>query len=165
MNSIYNRRSIRKYEDKNIPKSKLEQLVKAGMQAPSAHNKKPYEFIIVTEKELLNKLSETGLYCHMLKYAAAAIVVMSKADEQETPYWQADCGAVVENILLEATELGIGSCWIGEYPNIEKSQKVKEILLIPEDYQVFATISLGYAQEKKSPNDNYYKEKVHYEKF
>ena len=101
----------------------------------------------------------------MLKYAAAAIVVMSKADEQETPYWQADCGAVVENILLEATELGIGSCWIGEYPNIEKSQKVKEILLIPEDYQVFATISLGYAQEQKSPNDNYYKEKVHYEKF
>lgn len=165
MNAIYNRRSIRKYEAKNISSSKLDQLVKAGMQAPSAHNKKPYEFIIVTEKNILNELSETGLYCHMLKYAAAAIVVISTADDKETPYWQADCGAVVENILLEATQLGIGSCWIGEYPNIEKSNKVKEILEIPKNYQVFATISLGYTTDEKEPNNNYYKEKIHYEKF
>ncbi|MEE0683984.1 MAG: nitroreductase family protein [Bacilli bacterium] len=165
MNIIYQRRSIRKYEDKEIPKEKLIQLVKAGMQAPSAHNKKPYEFIIVTEKETLNRLSETGLYCHMLKYAAAAIIVISPGDEKETPYWQADCGAVVENILLEATDLKIGSCWIGEYPNIEKSDKVKEILEIPNNYQVFATISLGYTKDQKEPNNNYYEEKIHYEKF
>lgn len=165
MNVIYKRRSIRKYTDKKISARDLKKLVKAGMQAPSAHNKKPYEFIIVTEKDILNKLSETGIYCHMLKYAPAAIVVISTAGNKETPYWQADCGAVVENILLEATYLKIGTCWIGEYPNIEKSDKVKEILKIPKDYQVFATISLGYAVNEKEPNDNYYEEKVHYEKF
>lgn len=165
MEIIYKRRSIRKYEDKKIAKAELEKLVKAGMQAPSAHNKKPYEFIIVTEENLLRKLSETGIYCHMLKYSAAAIVIVSTANDQETPYWQADCGAVVENILLEATYLKIASCWIGEYPNINKSNKVKEILKIPNNYQVFATISLGYAKEEKEPNNNEYPEKIHYEKF
>ncbi len=165
MNTIYKRRSTRRYEEKDISKDLLDKLVKAGMQAPSAHNKKPYEFIIVTDKNILNKLSGTGLYCHMLKYAAAAIVIISTADDKQTPYWQADCGAVVENILLEATDLQIGSCWIGEYPNIEKSDKVKKILEIPNEYQVFATISLGYGTEEKEPNNNYYPEKIHYEKF
>lgn len=164
MNAIYKRRSIRKYEEKKIPKEELDKLVKAGMQAPSAHNKKPYEFIVITKEDILNQLSKTGLYCHMLKYAAAAIVVISQAKE-ETPYWQADCGAVVENILLEATDRNIASCWIGEYPNIEKSNKVKDILEIPNNYQVFATISLGYSTVEKEANNNYYEEKVHYEKF
>lgn len=165
MNAIYQRRSIRKYQEKDITIEILEKLVKAGMQAPSAHNLKPYDFILIKNKPTLESLSETGLYCHMLKQANAAIVVCSIADSIKTPYWQADCGAVVENILLEATNLGIGSCWIGEYPNVEKSAKVKDILNIPKDYQVFATISLGYPLREKEANNNYYEEKIHYEKF
>ncbi len=165
MNAIYERRSIRSYLDKSIPVEELKKIIKAGMQAPSAHNKKPYEFILVTNKETLNKLSKTGLYSNMLEKASAAIVLISQADTKNTPYWQADCGATVENMLLEATNLKIGSCWIGEYPNIEKSNKVKKILEIPNDYQVFATISLGYAKNQKEPNNNYYEEKIHYEKF
>ena len=101
----------------------------------------------------------------MLNEANAAIVVCSRADDEKTPYWQADCGAVTENILLEATHLGIGSCWLGGYPDLEKTAKEKEILEIPEEYKVFCVISLGYPNENKKPNDNYYQEKVHYEKF
>lgn len=165
METIYKRRSIRRYIEKEIAKEDLLKLVKAGMQAPSAHNQKPYEFIIVTKRKTLDKLSETGLYCHMLKYAPAAIVIISEANKEKTPYWQADCGAVAENILLEATDMKIGSCWIGEYPNKEKTDKVKEILQIPKDYEVFATISLGYTEQEKEPNNNYYEEKIHIEKF
>ena len=165
MKTIYKRRSIRRYIEKEIAKEDLLKLVKAGMQAPSAHNQKPYEFIIVTKRKTLDKLSETGLYCHMLKYAHAAIVIISEANKEKTPYWQADCGAVAENILLEATDMKIGSCWIGEYPNKEKTDKVKEILQIPKDYEVFATISLGYTEQEKEPNNNYYEEKIHIEKF
>lgn len=165
MKTIYKRRSIRQYTDKKISIGDLEKLLKAGMNAPSAHNQKPYDFIVVTDKATLKKLSETGPYCSMLENATAAIVVVSVADKETTPYWQADCGAVVENILLEATELGIGSCWIGEYPVLEKSEKVKRILEVPTNYQVFATISLGYPLKEKQENDNYYPEKVHIGKF
>lgn len=164
MDTIYKRRSIRKYIEKEIEPEKIQKLLKAGMNAPSAHNKKPYEFIVVTNEEILKKLSETGPYSHMLEYAKAAIVIISKVTPA-TPYWQADCGAVVENILLEATYLNIGSCWIGEYPAMEQVSRVKKILEIPEDYEVFATISLGYTDQEKSPNNNYYEEKVHKEKF
>lgn len=165
MKELYKRRSIREYNDKEISLEELEELVKAGMNAPSAHNKKPYDFIIVRDKKTLKRLSQTGPYAHMLEQASAAIIICSIADEETTPYWQADCGAVTENILLEATSLGIGSCWIGEYPNIEKSEKVKMILEIPKDYQVFSTISLGYPLKDKKENNNFYTEKIHYEKF
>ena len=165
MKEIYERRSIRKYTDKEISNENVKKLLKAGMNAPSAHNKKPYDIVVVKNKETLNKLADTCIYSHMLKEANLALVICSKADNQDTPYWQSDCGAVTENILLEATSLGIGSCWIGGYPDKEKTDKVKEILNIPNEYEVFCIISLGYPNENRKPNDNYYEYKVHYEKF
>ena len=165
MKEIFERRSVRKYTDKDISSEDMEKLLKAGMNAPSAHNYKPDDLIAVKNKETLKKLADTCIYSHMLNEANAAIVVCSRADDEKTPYWQADCGAVTENILLEATHLGIGSCWLGGYPDLEKTAKEKEILGIPEEYKVFCVISLGYPNENKKPNDNYYQEKVHYEKF
>ncbi len=165
MKEIFERRSVRKYTDKDISSEDMEKLLKAGMNAPSAHNYKPYDLIAVKNKGTLKKLADTCIYSHMLNEANAAIVVCSRADDEKTPYWQADCGAVTENILLEATHLGIGSCWLGGYPDLEKTAKEKEILGIPEEYKVFCVISLGYPNENKKPNDNYYQEKVHYEKF
>lgn len=165
MKEIFERRSVRKYTDKDISSEDMEKLLKAGMNAPSAHNYKPYDLIAVKKKETLKKLADTCIYSHMLNEANAAIIVCSRADDEKTPYWQADCGAVTENILLEATHLGIGSCWLGGYPDLEKTAKEKEILGIPEEYKVFCVISLGYPNENKKPNDNYYQEKVHYEKF
>lgn len=165
MKEIFERRSVRKYTDKDISSEDMEKLLKAGMNAPSAHNYKPYDLIAVKNKEILKKLADTCIYSHMLNEANAAIIVCSRADDEKTPYWQADCGAVTENILLEATHLGIGSCWLGGYPDLEKTAKEKEILGIPEEYKVFCVISLGYPNENKKPNDNYYQEKVHYEKF
>ena len=165
MEEIYKRRSIRKYTDKEISDEDMKKILKAGMNAPSAHNLKPYDLIVIKNKKTLNKLAEAGQYSKMLYEANAAIAVCSRADNKETPYLQADCGAVTENILLEATHLGIGTCWIGGYPNIEKTAKEKEILEIPDDYQVFCLISMGYPAEERKVNDNYYEEKVHCEKF
>ena len=143
----------------------MKKILKAGMNAPSAHNLKPYDLIVIKNKETLNKLAEAGQYSKMLYEANAAIAVCSRADNKETPYWQADCGAVTENILLEATHLGIGTCWIGEYPDLEKTAREKEILEIPDNYQLFCLISMGYPAAEKKINDHYYEGKVHYEKF
>lgn len=165
MEEIYKRRSIRKYTDKEISDEDMKKILKAGMNAPSAHNLKPYDLIVVKNKETLRKLAEVGQYSKMLNEANAAIIICSTANDNETPYWEADCGAVTENILLEATSLGIGTCWIGGYLNIEKTAKEKEILEIPDNYQLFCIIAMGYPAEEKRINDHYYEEKVHYEKF
>ena len=165
MEDIYKRRSIRRYTDKEISDEDMKKILKAGMNAPSAHNLKPYDLIVIKNKETLAKLADTCIYSKMLNEANAAIAVCSKADNKETPHWQADCGAVTENILLEATHLGIGTCWIGGYPDLEKTAKEKEILGIPDNYQLFCLISMGYPAEERKVNDNYYEEKVHYEKF
>lgn len=165
MEEIYKRRSIRKYTNKEVSNEDIKKLLKAGMNAPSAHNLKPYDLIVVQNKETLKMLADVGTYSKMLYEANAAIVVCSSADDKETPYWEADCGAVTENILLEATSLGIGTCWIGGYPNMEKTAKEKIILGIPENYELFCLIAIGYPAEEKRVNDHYYEEKVHYEKF
>lgn len=165
MEEIFKRRSIRKYTDKEISEKDMKKLLKAGMNAPSAHNLKPYDFIVIRDKATLNKLADTCIFSKMLNDANAAIVICSTANDKKTPYWEADCGAVTENILLEATSLGIGTCWLGGYPDLEKTKKEKEILGIPENYQVFCIISIGYPAEERKINDNYYEEKVHYEKF
>ena len=165
MKEIYERRSIRKYTDKEISDEDMKKILKAGMNAPSAHNLKPYDLIVVRDKEILRKLADCCIYSHMLNEANAAIVVCSSADDEKTPYWVSDCGAVTENILLEATSLGIGTCWLGGYPDLEKTEKEKNVLEVPENYQIFCIISMGYSAENRKPNDNYYNEKVHYEKF
>lgn len=165
MEEIYKRRSIRKYTNKEISEEIMKKILKAGMNAPSAHNLKPYDLVVVKDKETLQKLADTCIYSRMLSNANAAIVICSIADNEKTPYWQSDCGAVAENILLEATSFGIGTCWLGGYPDLDKTSKEKQILGIPENYQVFCTISMGYPAEERKVNDNYYEEKVHYEKF
>jgi nitroreductase len=165
MKEIYERRSIRKYTEQEISDEDMQKILKAGMNAPSAHNLKPYDLIVVRNKETLKKLADCCIYSHMLNEANAAIVVCSSADDEKTPYWEADCGAVTENILLEATSLGIGTCWLGGYPDLEKTGMEKKVLGVPENYQIFCVISMGYPAETRKVNDNYYEEKVHYEKF
>ena len=165
MKEIYERRSIRKYTNQEISDEDIKKVLKAGMNAPSAHNLKPYDLIVVKNKETLRKLADCCIYSHMLNEANAAIVVCSSANMEKTPYWESDCGAVTENILLEATSLGIGTCWLGGYPDLEKTGKEKKILGIPDDYRIFCVISMGYPAETRKVNDNYYEDKVHYEKF
>ena len=165
MEQIYKRRSVRKFLNKPISDDDLDALLMAGMNAPSAHNLKPYEFVLVKDRNTLNALADACIYSKMLSEAAAAIVVVSKGDDEKTPYWQADCAAVTENILLEAISMEIGSCWLGGYPDLEKTAKEKEILAVPQDYQIFSVIALGYSALDLKPNDNYYPEKIHYEKY
>ena len=166
MNEIFTRRSVRKFLPTMVEDEKIELLLRAGMAAPSMGNQQPWEFYVVRDKRVIQDLSRCSPYAGCAANAPAAIVVCSRDTNQRFPaFVNLDLSACVENILLEATDLKIGSCWIGEYPNIEKSDKVKEILEIPNNYQVFATISLGYTKDQKEPNNNYYEEKIHYEKF
>ncbi|MBQ2909807.1 MAG: nitroreductase family protein [Bacilli bacterium] len=162
MQEIYVRRSIRKYLDKEISDEDIKKILKAGMNAPTARNLKPYEFVVVRNKETLSKLSEMKKNAYFAKDSNVTIVLLAK---ELSDYWQQDLGAVSENMLLEATRLGIGSCWVGITPNQDYENYVRGVLGIPQEVRVFSLMTLGYPGEVKQPNDNYYEEKVHYEKY
>ena len=121
MNSIFNRRSVRKYLLKSIEPEKTEKLIRAAMQAPSAGNQQPWEFIIVREKECLEKLSEVSQYSGLVKNAPLAIVMLVNKECLKYPdYWEQDLSAAAQNILLEAVEIGLGAVWLGIAPEIDR---------------------------------------------
>ena len=130
--AIRGRRSIRKYkEGLVIPDEDMHTILEAAMMAPSARNTRPWEFFVVTNREILEKFTEAHPYTTMLRTASAAIVVCGRPDLQEgvcAGYWPQDCGAAIENLLLQAKALGYGTCWCGCYPSMDRVQKLQEIL-------------------------------------
>lgn len=162
MDEIFSRRSIRKYTNQEITDDILHQILKAGMNAPTARNLKPFEFIAIKDKEILQQLSNTKKNAYFVKDSNVTIVALAK---EASEFWQQDLGAVTQNILLQATEFGIGSCWVGVAPNENYEQYIRNVLDVPQDIRVFSMISLGYPEEVKEKNDNYYEDKVHYNKY
>lgn len=162
MKEVFLRRSIRKYIDKKISNEDITKILKAGMNAPTAKNLKPYEFVVVRDKNTLEKLSKLKKNAVFTKDSNVTIVVLGR---ELSEYWQQDLGAVTQNMLLEATCLGIGSCWVGMAPNCDYENYARSLLGIPEDVRVFSLITLGYSNEQKNENNNYFEEKIHYEKY
>ncbi len=166
LKAIEQRKSVRKYLTKELTKEQLDLLVLAGSKAPSAHNRQPWEFIVVTERELLLKFTEFHKYAQMLKEAPAAIVVLGNKEicnKEEFIY--CDCSAVTQNILLQAEHMGLGSCWCALAPDEQRSQGTSKLFNLPEHILPVALIAVGYEDGEKSvvpkPLDN----KVFYNKY
>lgn len=165
-NIIFKRRSLRKFLDKKVEKEKVELILKAAMISPTACNQREWEFIVIDDKEILEKLSEATPYSSCVKSAPLAIVPVANRKLMKTEdYWQQDLGAACENILLEAVECGLGGVWIGIAPKEEKMKKVSDVLNIPEDVLPFSIMAIGYSPYELSERDNYEESKVHYNKY
>lgn len=165
--NIMTRTSIRQFTDQPVAKDTLDLLVKAGMAAPSAMDARPWAYIIVTEREILDSLNAIKPYFN-LKTATAAIVVcgdLSKTKEGATDYWVQDCSAATENILLAAHAYGLGAVWCGVYPNHEIVSGVSRILDIPENVIPLNVVTLGYPDENPEPKDKYNTANIHYQKW
>ncbi len=162
MEEIFQRRSIRKYSKKNITNEDINKIIKAGMNAPSSWNSKPWEFIVINDKSILEKLSNVTEFSKMINDADKAIVVFGK---DEKKHWQQDLAACTQNILLMATSLDIGTCWIGVAPDETNENKVRKICNIPNEYRPFSIISMGYSDKEKEPNNVFDEEKIHYNIF
>lgn len=146
INSLKERRSIRKYKNQEIEEKKIEKIIVAGKMAPSGKNKKPVEFIVVKDKDILKKLSlvkpKGGLF---LEEAPAGIVIVGREDISDT--WIEDCSIATTFIQLEAHNQGLGSCWIQIRERFDAENKVKELLDIERDKRVLCIISIGYPDE------------------
>lgn len=163
MNAIFKRRSIRKFETKAVPKEELIEFIRAGMNAPSAGNEQPWQFVVIDKRELLDEIPKIHPYAQMLKEAPAAILVCGDLDlEKHEGYWVQDCSAATENILLEITDRGFGGVWLGVYPRKGRVEGLRKLLGIPERVVPFALIAVGFPGEKKEPKNEFKKERIKY---
>lgn len=144
MDSIYNRRSCRKYTDEVISREDINAVIKAGMHAPSAHNQQPARYIVIENRDILNEIAEFHPYAKMLTSAAFAILVCFDKSVLKSPgFVQQDCSAATQNMLTKATDMGIGSAWIGVYPNKVFIDTLHSLLSMDEQHVPFALVSFG----------------------
>ena len=165
MNAIFTRTSVRSYENRPVEEDKIEKILRAAMAAPSAMNQQPWEFYVVTNKDLLQKLSEVTPYAGMTAKAPAAIVPCYRRNGTVVPELvEVDMALTTENILLEIEYLGLGGVMLGIAPFEERMAKAAEILDLPKNLVVFTIIPFGYPDNKKPQQDRYDESRVHYVK-
>jgi nitroreductase len=162
---LRNRRSIRRYSDREIEREKIELLKEAALRAPSSRGTNPWRFIFITDKALLEGLSrskEAG--SSFLKEAALGVVVSAAEDESDV--WVEDCSVASIILHLAGSSLGLGSCWIQirrrrHSGNLTSEDYVKKLLFLPENFRVLSIISFGYPDETKLPHPS---ESLEYDK-
>ncbi|MDR3146145.1 MAG: nitroreductase family protein [Treponema sp.] len=156
--AIHTRRSIRKYKKtEEVTQAQIDALLEAAMLAPSANNSRPWEFVVVKSREQLDKIVRLHPYAGMLREAPLAIVVCART---EGDFFPQDCGAAVENILLQAVEIGLGTCWCGVYPKEKLVKGVREALAIKST--PFCVIAVGVPDESPKARGFYDGERVTY---
>lgn len=167
--NIMTRTSVRKYTNETVTKVDIETMLRAGMAAPTAVNKQPWHFVVVTDREQLNALAAANRGTGMAAKAPLAIVVCG--DMQKTlsgigqGFWVQDCSAATENILLAANALGLGAVWTGLYPNEDRANAVRDIVKAPEHIVPLCTIVIGHPADNPTPKDKWKPENVSYNKF
>jgi nitroreductase len=164
---IFKRRSIRAYQNKEVSRETLKFLLQAAMAAPSANNSQPWEFIAITEKNLMDMFRGKLKYGNYNAPAAIAVLANLKIAQNDSSirYWVQDCSAAVENILIAAAGLGLGTVWIGSYPKEDVMKIERDILGIPESIIPLALIYVGYPAEELPARTQYEESRVHWQKY
>ena len=161
LEAIFTRRSIRKYTSEAVREEDLKTLLEAGMNAPSANNQQPWQFIVVNDRAKLNAIMEVHPYSRMLAEAPMAIIVCGDTTISES-YWSQDCSAATENILLAARALGLGTVWMGVYPREDRVADVSGLFGLPETVKPLCIIAVGHPAEEKGRVQRYKAERIHH---
>lgn len=162
MNSIFTRVSTREFTDKKITDEEIKFILKAAMQAPSARNGQPWEFYVITNKEILNTIGDQLPSGKMCAQAMVAIVPCYRKESISPQFHDIDLAACTENILLEIETLGLGAVWVGISPIPEKMQVIRKILSIPNYLEPFSLIPIGHKTHQKEQIDRYDETRIHY---
>lgn len=168
LQSLFARRSIRKYTQQEIPDTLISDLLEAAMAAPSAVAKDPWHFIVLRSRATIDQLAACLPNGKMLAGATVALVVcgdINRAHDQELSFLLQDLSAAIENILLAASMLGLGACWLGIHPREERITAVSDLFNLPEGILPVAGISLGWPAEEKEPRTRFNPALVHFERW
>lgn len=170
INVIRKRRSIREFLPKPIEEEKIEEILKAAMFSPSSKNRRPWQFILVKNKEAIEKLSHLHQYSDFIK--SAPLLIAIGADENTDPRWIEDCSIAAGYIYLEATNQGLGTCWVQVRETKTADGQsgedyVKKILEAPKNIRILCLMPIGYPayHPPEHSESEFNPSKIHYEKF
>lgn len=166
IDDILTRTSVRSYSDREVNSETIDTLLRAAMAAPTAGDKRPWRFVVISDKAILNAISENFHTMTMAKDASAAIVTCGDLSAtfggDARDYWIEDVSAASENVLLAAHAIGLGAVWCGIYPQLARVKLFSEMLNLPENIVPMACICVGYPAAEPTPKDKWDPENVHY---
>jgi nitroreductase len=165
---IFARRSVRKFQKKEVPDNLVTDLLEAGMAAPSACAKDPWQFIVVRDAATRARLTEALPNGQMLKESPVGIVVcgdLGRAHDKQLSYLLQDCSAAIENLLLAASMLGLGAVWLGVHPREERIAHVRKMFNLPESIVPVAAIAVGWPAQSPEARTRHTASAVHKEKW
>jgi len=166
LESIFSRRSIRKFDGHPIPRDLLLQILKAAMYAPSARNSQAWHFVLEEERERLIQLAGIHPYGKMLDSAGAAILVCGdKKIDESLLYLVQNCAAATQNALLAAHELGLGAVWLGIQPREQRVQSMKEFFNLPDHIVPISLIAVGYPVQQPASVERFKPDRIQYGKW
>jgi nitroreductase len=164
LNPLFARRSVRAYQQRDVGDDLVRHLLEAAMAAPSAVAKDPWSFIVVRDRHMLSRIAAGLPNGGMLCDAALGIVVcgdLDRAHDRQLSYLLQDCSAAIENLLVAASMLGLGACWLGVHPREDRVAHLRGLLGIPEPVLPVAAIAVGWPGESPPPRTRYRDEAVH----
>lgn len=168
--SIMQRISVREYADKEISANDIETILKAGMAGPSCVNSRDWAFIVVRSRDTLNKMADAnGRSAEPLRTCRAAILIcgdLERAYAKAPEYWTIDCSIAAQNTILAANALGIGSVWLGTWPQAQKVRAQAELFALPPQQIPHSIIAFGFPKQKSTKQKLIMEEdRIHYEKW
>lgn len=167
--NIMTRVSVREFTGEKITEAQIDTLLRAAMAAPSAINKQPWAFIVVTDEEVIAQLGEALPYSRCSNHPAIAVIPcgdLSKAIPGEMAnFWINDVSAATENLLLAAHAMGLGAVWTGLHPDMNRAKLVQEMLDLPEHIIPLCVVPVGVPAEQPDIKDKYKEENIHYNKW
>lgn len=143
--NIKERRSVRKYIDKNISGEILEEIIDCARLAPTGNNRQAWSFLVITDAEIKSKIASYARYGKFIEEAGACIAIFVNQNKATTPLQ--DASAATENIMIAAKSYDLGTCWINSYQK-EHSKKIKDLVNCPQDMELMTLMSIGYYQEE-----------------
>lgn len=157
MREIFERRSIRSFTEQRPEREKIELILRAAMNTPSAGNQQAWRFIVIENEPLIKQLIDFSPYAKPLTTAKTAIVVLGDKKLMGFPeYWEQDLGACCQNLWLECEHLGLGTVWLGCCPLTERMVYVSKLLKLDETLTPFAVFPVGYSAEKPIKAKDYF---------
>ena len=162
LENIFERRSVRKFTSEPVSDKQIEKLLRAAMVAPSAKNVQPWRFVVIRDKKILEEMAPKMPYAR-LETATVAIVVCGDVSGYNK-FWEHDCSAATENLLLAAQALGLGAVWTAASDE-ERAPIVAEALGLPENIRPLCIVPVGYPDGETSPKDKWKPENIHYDRW
>lgn len=166
LEAIHTRRSVRKFKPEPVSEDLITELLKAAMTAPSAGNQQPWHFIVITDRDILDKVPSIHPFASMSRQAQAAILVCGDPSlEKYAGFWVQDCSAAIQNLLLAARGLGLGAVWTGIHPVVERVAAFRVLFGLPEEIIPLAFIPVGYTDQPQNSLDRFRPERVRRDKW